>query len=111
MHWDTKTCLNFWHKFATRVFQKFARRSIFAKLWWFFISYFTDGQYDAILLEDALQEAFGFRLLFGSTGLQTSGMKIAVTATTISNATLCLFSNYSGNGDAKDTRKNYIYKV
>ncbi|KFY69541.1 hypothetical protein V496_00161 [Pseudogymnoascus sp. VKM F-4515 (FW-2607)] len=108
VYMDTKTSLRFWHKFATHVFQKFRRRSIFAKLWWFFISYFTDSQYDADLLEDALQEVVGFRLLFGPTGSRTSGMKIAITATTISNATLCLFSNYSVNADANDTYCKHI---
>jgi hypothetical protein len=111
MYWDTKTCLRFWHKFARHVFQKFARRSIFWKLWWFFVSYFADGQYDAVLFEDALQEAFEFCLLFDSTGSRPSGMKVAVTATTISNATLCLFSNYNGNGDSRDRRRNCTPKV
>jgi hypothetical protein len=105
-YWGTKKCLRFFSKFARRVFYKFGvKRSIFAKIWWFFASYFADGQYDAVLLEKILQENFGLRPLFDSMGLRRSGMKVAVTATTISNATLCLFSNYNGSGNySRDTR-------
>ncbi|OBT64129.1 hypothetical protein VE03_06283 [Pseudogymnoascus sp. 23342-1-I1] len=97
MYWDTKTCVRFWHKFATRVFEKIVLRSTIAKCWWYLASYFADGLYDAVLLEEALQEKFEFRRLFGPTESRPSGMKIAITATTISNATLCLFTNYNGS--------------
>ncbi|KFY32250.1 hypothetical protein V493_00383 [Pseudogymnoascus sp. VKM F-4281 (FW-2241)] len=108
MHWDTKTCLRFWDKFATRVFEKITLRSTIAKCWWYVASYFADGLYDAVLLEEALQEKFKSRRLFGSTGSRPSGMKIAITATTISNATLCLFTNYNGSSDYRDTQCKHI---
>lgn len=59
----------------------------------------NDGQYSASLLEKTLKEAFGPGPLFGPMPLGRSGMKVAVTATTISDATLCLFSNYNGQID------------
>jgi hypothetical protein len=71
-----------------------------------FSSYFADGRYDALLLEDILKRSFGSRPLFDSVQSRPSGMKIAVTATTISDATLRLFSNYNGVGSySKDFSK------
>ena len=61
-------------------------------------SYFADGRYNATSVEKTLKKTFGSRPLFDSTGIRPSGMKIAVTATTISDATLCIFSNYNGSG-------------
>ena len=69
---------------------------MFAKLRRFFASYLADGQYDATFLEETLQNAYGNGPLFDSVHLRPSGMKLAVTATTISDATLCLFTNYNG---------------
>ena len=64
-----------------------------------FAYYLEDGKYDATLLEDTLKEALGSDSMFGSVSLRPSGLKFAVTATTISNATLCLITNYNGEGD------------
>ena len=59
-----------------------------------------------MLLEDILKKHLGSQRLFDSAGPRPSGMKIAVTATTISDATLCLFSNYNGVGNySKDFSK------
>jgi hypothetical protein len=60
--------------------------------------YVEDGKYDTSILESALQEALGSDPLFGPTISRVSGMKFAVTTTTISDATLCLISNYNGEG-------------
>jgi hypothetical protein len=51
--------------------------------------YFSDGKYNAEVLEHCLKEAFGL------VKSRPSGMKFAVTATIISDATLYLFSNYN----------------
>ena len=69
------------------------------------MTYFADGQYNAANLEKTLQEAFGSRLLFNSPKSRPSGMKIAITTATISNATLCIFSNYNSIGSKKDLSK------
>jgi hypothetical protein len=75
---------------------------MFAKLRRFFASYLADGQYDAKFLEEALQKTLGNGPLFDSVHLRPSGMKLAVTATTISDATLCLFTNYNGYSAGTD---------
>ena len=64
-----------------------------------FSFYLEDGKYDATRLEGSLKEALGYRPMFDSVESRASGMKYAVTATTISDATLCLISNYNGEGD------------
>lgn len=92
--------MRFFPRFAKTVFPSRAgtKSSIFAKFYTFLVSYFTDGRYDATFLEDVLKKTLGSRPLFDSVASRPSGMKIAVTATTISDATLCLFSNYNGVG-------------
>ncbi|KAM3064705.1 hypothetical protein ACMFMF_011797 [Clarireedia jacksonii] len=97
-YWDIQKCLRFFQTFAKRVFpSKFGSKlSMLGKAKRFITSYLADGQYDATFLEKTLRQAFGLGPLFGSTSPNVSGMKIAVTATTISDATLCLFCNYNG---------------
>ena len=59
----------------------------------------SDGCYDERVFEASLQELFGDRRrLFDADPSHTSRAKIAVTATTISNATPFIFSNYNGVG-------------
>lgn len=48
-------------------------------------------------MENALKDALGQDPMFGAKRVP-SGIKYAVTATTISDATLCLISNYNGEG-------------
>ena len=64
-----------------------------------FSFYLEDGKYDATRLESNLKEALGHDPIFDTVESRASGMKYAVTATTISDATLCLISNYNGEGD------------
>jgi hypothetical protein len=65
----------------------------------FLVSWFVDSRHDGSLLEKTLQENFGVsRRLFDVSLACPSGVKIGVTATTISDSTLCIFSNYNGNG-------------
>lgn len=72
-----------------------------------FAYYLGDGRYDASLLDDTLKEALGQSPIFDSVEGRPSGMKFAVTATTISDATLCLISNYNGKGShSKERSKN-----
>ena len=63
-----------------------------------FAYYLEDGKYDASLLDETLKEALGLGPIFDSVEGRPSGVKFAVTATTISDATLCLISNYNGQG-------------
>lgn len=72
--------------------------SICAAIKRLFAFYFEDGKYDATLLEDVMKEALGLDPIFSPLKSRSSGIKFAVTATTISDATLCLMSNYNGEG-------------
>jgi hypothetical protein len=45
-----------------------------------------------------MKEAIGLDPIFTPLKSRSSGIKFAVTATTISDATLCLMSNYNGEG-------------
>ena len=76
------------------------RHSICAVIRRIFAFYLEDGKYDATLLEETLKEALGLGPIFNSVKSRPSGMKFAVTATTISDATLCLITNYNGEGNA-----------
>ncbi|KAI9676515.1 MAG: hypothetical protein M1817_000673 [Caeruleum heppii] len=59
--------------------------------------WYSDGYYDATNLEKTLAEIFGTtRRIFDTTAGAVSGVKVAVTATTISDATPYIFSNYNG---------------
>lgn len=50
-------------------------------------------------LEGSLKEALDHGPIFDSVELRASGMKYVVTVTNISDAMLCLISNYNGEGD------------
>lgn len=63
-----------------------------------FTYYLGDGRYDANLLDETLKDTLGESPFFDSVEGRPSGMKFAVTVTTISDATLCLISNYNGKG-------------
>ena len=45
-----------------------------------------------------MKEALGLDLIFTPLRSRSSGIKFVVTATTISDTTLCLMSNYNGEG-------------
>ena len=61
--------------------------------------WFSDGIHDVKKLEQFLRQAFGenMRMFDYRPNLQT-GYKVAVTATTIRNASPIVFSNYNGAG-------------
>ena len=63
----------------------------------YFRCWLSDGRYDAELLEASLKDVFGEdRRLFDVDKGGVSGQKIAVTATTLSDASSYIFSNYNG---------------
>ncbi|KAG0645016.1 Intracellular membrane-associated calcium-independent phospholipase A2 gamma [Hyphodiscus hymeniophilus] len=109
-YWTPKKCLSFFRKFARRIFPRSGmRHSVWAIIKRVFAFYLEDGKYDATVLEDALKEALGPGSIFSSVGLRPSGVKFAVTATTISDATLCLITNYNGESDVnKDLRYKHL---
>ncbi|KAH7378945.1 acyl transferase/acyl hydrolase/lysophospholipase [Cadophora sp. MPI-SDFR-AT-0126] len=110
-YWTPKQCLAFFLKFARIIFppKRGCRYSICAILRRIFAFYLADGRYDAVVLEKALKETLGLGRVFDSAKSRPSGMKFAVTATTISDATLCLISNYNGNGPpGRDSRYKHL---
>jgi hypothetical protein len=61
-------------------------------------SWARDGKYDASPLEACLRQAYGDeRKMHDYPVAGISNAKVAVTATTISDASLCIFSNYKDN--------------
>ena len=100
-YWSPKECIAFFRKFARNIFpsKEGFRSSICTMMRRTFLFYLEDGKYDAARLEENLRVALGPGAIFDPVEARTSGMKFAVTATTISDATLCLISNYNGQGD------------
>ncbi|XMA20786.1 hypothetical protein WAI453_013577 [Rhynchosporium graminicola] len=96
--WSLQECLDFFRKFAIVIFppKTVLGRSICAVFRRILSFYLEDSKYNSSVLEDALKKALGLDPAFGSVGLRTSGMRFAVTTTTITDATLCLISNYNG---------------
>ncbi|KFY65513.1 hypothetical protein V496_02529 [Pseudogymnoascus sp. VKM F-4515 (FW-2607)] len=101
-NWTPDQCLAFFRKFAKIIFasKAKARFSIWSWIslcsWVSWIMRISGGRYDADILEKFLQEAYGTTPMFHTA--RPSGMKYAVTATTLSDATLCLISNYHTEG-------------
>ncbi|OBT40488.1 hypothetical protein VE00_07880 [Pseudogymnoascus sp. WSF 3629] len=101
-NWTPEQCLTFFCKFAKIIFasKAKARSSIWSWVslcsWISWIMRISGGRYDADILEKFLQEAYGTTPMFHTA--RPSGMKYAVTATTLSDATLCLISNYHTEG-------------
>ena len=67
-----------------------------------FLSWLADGRHDATVLEDILKEVYGTTRRLFDVASHFSGVKVAVTATTINDARLCLFSNYNDVGRRRE---------
>jgi hypothetical protein len=63
--------------------------------------------YDVDILEKFLQEAYGTTPMFHTA--RPLGMKYVVTITTLSNATLCLISNYHTKGKLTSNLGKFAY--
>jgi hypothetical protein len=99
--WDVSRCSQIFEQLAKRCFRKqwlsglpiLCRLNSLLKCW------MSDGRYDAVDLEASLKQCFGSqKCLFDTPESSFSGVKVGVTATTISNATPFIFSNYNGEG-------------
>ncbi|OBT38902.1 hypothetical protein VE00_10784 [Pseudogymnoascus sp. WSF 3629] len=103
-NWTPNQCLIFFRKFTKIIFasKAKARSSIWSWVYfWSWISWImriSGGRYDADILEKCLEEGYGTTPMFHTVRSRPSGMKYVVTATTISDATLCLISNYHTEG-------------
>lgn len=112
-NWTPDQCLTFFRKFAKIIFasKAKARFSIWSWIslcsWVSWIMRISGGRYDADILEKFLQEAYGTTPMFHTA--RPSGMKYAVTATTLSDATLCLISNYHTEGKPTSNLGKFAY--
>ena len=97
MNWNVTYCTDLFDRLARQLFPR-RNRSICAQIRDFLACYLRDSRYDATPLELNLKDVFGHDPLFGVVKDCPSGTKIGVTTTTISDATLCLFTNYNGVG-------------
>ncbi|KAI9760680.1 MAG: hypothetical protein M1840_002356 [Geoglossum simile] len=98
--WDISYCSRIFEQLAKRCFRKrrlsglpiLCRVNRLLKCWT------CDGCYDTVDLEASLKQCFGSQKCFDTPESSFSGAKVGVTATTISNATPFIFSNYNGEG-------------
>ncbi|ERF68658.1 hypothetical protein EPUS_05719 [Endocarpon pusillum Z07020] len=97
--WDVKKCSATFDALARQVFGETweTQRTILGRAKELFSWWAADGKHDPNLLESTLQNHFGpTRRMFGSQHGRSSGPKVAVTATSISDATPFIFTNYNG---------------
>lgn len=77
----------------------------------FFRCWLSDGCYDVGALEIALKDLFGeSQRVFDADSSGPSGQKVAVTATTLSDASTYIFSNYNGRPREKGCG-TYMYDL
>ncbi len=97
--WDVSYCSKIFDTLTRQFFRRRIRGSgnVFQQIRHVLKCWLSDGYYDVRGLEDSLKEHFGTeQRMFDHTG-NTSDVKIAVTATTISDASPYLFSSYNGS--------------
>ena len=97
--WDVKTCIKLFNTLVRDFFSLHSTkgRSIIHKLRKYLRCWLSDCYYDAKHLEQSLKNVFGeHSRMFDWHGAEASGSKVAVTATTISDAFTYVFSNYNG---------------
>ena len=95
--WDVKYCAQMFDTLTRQFFRRRTggREGFFQHLRHIFKCWLLDGYYDVRALEGSLKEHFGLeQRMFDYTG-NVSSTKVAVTATTISDASTYLFSTYN----------------
>lgn len=87
-------------------------RGLITRLRNYFRCWLTDGCYDAERLERTLKTMFGeLPRMFGAQGQHMAGCKVAVTATTISDAFTHIFTNYNGNSGKRRSHGKCVVRV
>lgn len=101
--WDVSRCNEIFDELTRQFFRRRQTyNNVFKQFRHLVKCWFLDGCYDVENLEASLKEHFGIhQRMFGYTehSLKT---KVAVTATTISDASPYLFSSYNGVGERKE---------
>jgi hypothetical protein len=84
--------------------------SVFQRLIYWFSWWFSDNKYDSNTLERVVKEAFGQQQrLFDFRSQHQSGVKAAVTASTVSSSQLRLFTNYNGLARSKQGKGTWVW--
>ncbi|KAL9077890.1 MAG: hypothetical protein Q9157_003189 [Trypethelium eluteriae] len=99
--WDVDRCCEEFDRLVRKFFTKVGRKrqSLLVKFRDYLRCWLSDGCYDATTLETCLKETFGdSQRMFDSFKFTSSGAKVAVTATSISDASSFLFTNYNPSG-------------
>jgi hypothetical protein len=100
--WDVKKCSTTFDALARQLFgaRWVPQRTILGQAKEWFSWWAADGKHDPKLLESTLQDHFGCtRRMFDSQDGRSSGPRVAVTATSICDATPFVFTNYNGVTD------------
>lgn len=113
--WTVQDCKRVFKTLAQKFFgkQQAAARGFLIphRLVALFRSWLRDGVYDAKDFEIALEQEFGQRRVFDSSYTSHYKTKVAVTATTISDAQPVVISNYNGTERAKDSGKKRLTSI
>ena len=98
--WPVSRCLEAFDVMTRRVFRQKQEynRSLFGGFRHIIRCWLADGYYNVTALEDCLKETFGTQQRMLDFSDVTSGTKVAVTASNISDASTYVFSNYNGTG-------------
>lgn len=109
--WDVPHCIRLFRTLTRESFgeQGPARRSRLKRLKHYLKGLITDGCYDVGKIERALKSSFGeTQKIFDCPEHRESRCKVAVTATTISDAITFLFSNYNGSAQRESTCGEFV---
>ena len=109
-HWDVGTCIQLFVSLVRDFFgfHVTSGRGLLTRLRDYFRCWLTDGCYDADLLERTLKNMFGeLPRMFGTHDQLASESKVAVTATTISDAFTHIFTNYNGRSGRRRAHGEY----
>ena len=100
-HWDVSRCMRVFDVLIRDFFGIHMTKGsgVLTRLRDWFRCWLSDGRYDVSMLEASLKDVFGDdRRIFDVDRYGASGRKVVVTATTLSDASTYIFSNYNGIG-------------
>ena len=98
---SVRDCIKIFDRLGKRVFasRNNHRRSLFARILHFFASLLRDSRYGNLEMKACVRNAYGVNgRMFGAIESGVAGIKVAVTAITVSDSKLCILSNYNGAG-------------
>jgi len=99
--WDIGHCTEVFDTFTRQFFGVHLTkgRGFLSRVRDYFRCWLSDGCYNVVVLEEMLKSIFGAeQRIFDINTQRVSGCKVAVTATTLSDASAYLFTNYNGGG-------------